>query len=208
MNPKSLLASQMHVVLACLLAVLGLAACGSNLAEESLAGIVRTPAPQTALLSLPRTDTGADYPLTASAEHILVVYFGYTACPDVCPTTMSDLRIALNGLEDQASDIEVVMATVDPDRDTAEVMNAYVTSFVDDAVGLRTSDDEVLQDVAEVFGANYLVETTDAGEIEVGHTGFLYAVDPEGNLLVTWAFGTPAEEMQRDLSILLARMEA
>lgn len=185
------------------------ASCGGDsLADEPIAGIVRTPAPQVADLNLPRSDGQGAYPLAASEGEILVLYFGYTGCPDVCPTTLADLHVALNGLEDDASKIDVAMATVDPDRDTDEIMSAYVTSFVSNAVGLRTEDDDQLQTIAERFGINYSVDVDDTGLVEVSHTGFLYAIDREGNLLVTWAFGTPATEMERDLSILLDRLEA
>ncbi len=181
-------------------------ACGANLAEEPLAGIVRSPEPSLADLSLPDR-TGKDFMMRAESGRLLVVYFGYTACPDVCPTTMADLSAALQNLGDGADRIDVAVISIDPGRDTQEIIDGYAASFVEEATGLRTEDQDLLRSVTEGFGADYLVKVAEDGTIEVGHTGFLYAVDDNGNLVVSWSFGTPALDIERDLSILLARID-
>lgn len=183
-------------------------ACSEDLAAEPLAGIVRTPTPNVGDLSLPRTSDHTDFTFSASGSDLLVMYFGYTSCPDVCPTTLADLSAALGQLEDGADQIEVAMATIDPVRDSDEVVGAYLQSFVPDGIGLRTEDDAALRSVANELGVNYSVKAVDGAEPEVSHTGFLYVIDQDGDLLVTWSFGMPAAEMSRDLSILLARAEA
>ena len=99
--------------------------------------------------------------------------------------------------------VTVAMATVDPDRDTDEVVVGYVHTFVDDGHALRTTDDDALRAVAGAFGADYQVTTTDEGDVDVAHTGSLYAVDDAGKLRVTWPFGTTVDDLEGDLRLLL-----
>lgn len=184
------------------------AACGDDGGDAggTIRGIVRDPAPTVDAVTLPDvTEAGEDFVFRAEADELLVVYFGYTSCPDVCPTTLADLRQALADLDDaDAERVDVAMATIDPAHDTEDVLTAYVRSFVPDAHALVTDDDARLRRAADAFGASYGVETNDDGEPEVFHTGFLYAVDDEGRLAVTWPFGVPAEDFAHDIEILLS----
>lgn len=181
-----------------------LAACGSD-APRELTGFERTPAPSVAELSLPEAGTDTELVFRAEDDGLLVVYFGYTFCPDVCPTTLSDLRRALGDLGDDADRVQVAMATIDPARDTDDVIGGYLSSFVDDGHPLRTEDDAQLRAVTDVFGADYAVEVADDGEIQVAHTGSLYAVDDQGTLVVTWPFGVTVDDLRDDLELLLDR---
>jgi protein SCO1/2 len=180
-----------------------LAGCGGE--EETLTGIVRSPLPQLADVSLP--DAGADgepFAFRAPEGGLLLLYFGYTYCPDVCPTTMADVRKTLREIDsDEAARVTVAMATVDPERDTADVITGYVQSFVEGAHGLRTEDDAELRAAADAIGASYDVQRNEEGEIEVAHTGYLYAIDDQGRLLVTWPFPTPQADLQADVELLL-----
>ncbi len=183
------------------LALIG-TACSSE--PEELSGFVRTPLPSVADISLPDASSGgAPFVMKAPEDEILLVYFGYTACPDVCPTTLADLRKALQSIGDKADKVTVAMETIDIERDTDEVITDYVQSFVADAHGLRAPDDETLRAAADAFGADYGVSINDEGEYDVLHTAHLYAVDDQGQIQVTWAFGTEAEVIAKDLEILL-----
>lgn len=182
------------------------AACGEPIPAKP-AGIVRDPAPEVGATMLPDVATGEDVAFVADPDEVLVVYFGYTSCPDVCPTTMADLRRALEELGEDAERVDVAMATIDPDRDTEDVLTGYLRSFVPDGRPLRTTDDAELRAAAEAFGADYAVSTTDDGTVEVEHTGFLYAVDDRGRLALTWAFGTPWQDIHADLRYLLHETE-
>ncbi len=178
------------------------AACSSE--PEELSGFVRSPLPSVGDASLPDASSGgASFAMRAPEGELLIVYFGYTACPDVCPTTLADLKSALRDMGDDADRVQVAMATIDPDRDTDEIISRYVQSFIPGAHGLRAQDDELLRAAADVFGADYGVTITDDGEYEVIHTGHLYAVDDAGLLQVTWAFGTESETLAKDMQILL-----
>jgi protein SCO1/2 len=176
-------------------------------AVGELGGFVRSPLPDVADLTLPDVGDGDQpFAMEAAGDGILIVYFGYTSCPDVCPTTMADVRSTLQKLEDDAARVSVAMATIDPARDTPEILTSYVETFVPGGHALRTDDDASLRAVTEVFGADYDVTTAADGEIEVVHTGSLYAIDDEGRLRVTWPFGTRSDDMARDLRILFAEM--
>lgn len=198
-------------------AVLLASACGSDdgsssesaTADPALSGVVRDPAPQVDVVSLPSlTDPGEMVDFRADDGGVEVVYFGFTNCPDVCPTTLADLTVALRMMdEDEAADVDVVMATVDPDRDL-DILDGYVTSFIPDAVAVGTADTELLEAAAEPFGASWEVRETDDGAIEVDHSPFLYAVDDEGKLALTWQFGASSQDMADDLSTLLERARA
>lgn len=212
-----------RIAVAMAAAVVVLAACGSDdVADDDaetastqvitevpedrvLAGVVRQPAPAVDGTTLPSLGDGDEEEIEfrAPPEGLQVVYFGFTNCPDVCPTTLFDLTVALRRLpDDVAGRVETVMVTVDPDRDIP-VLADYVRSFVPDARAAGTSDDTRLAAAAAPFGASYDVVVADDGEIEVSHSGFLYAVDDRGELVVAWPFGTSSEEMAADIFQLL-----
>ncbi len=185
-----------------LVAVVGLLLGGC--AQRELSGFVREPTPVVGEIGLPDVSRGGDrFVFRAEEGGLLLVYFGYTACPDVCPTTFADTRTALSRLGDDANRIDVAMATVDPNRDTDDVVTRYVQSFIPDAHALRTAEDADLRAAADGFGVTYGVTVGEDGDIEVTHTGSLYAVDDQGRLLVTWPFGTAIADLVGDLELLL-----
>ena len=186
-----------RLLIAMLALVMPLAGC----AQREFAGLAQSPGPSTVGLTLPRVDTGNDFELVAPQDGLLIVYFGYTSCPDICPTTMQDVTAALRRLNHPAS-VQVAMVTVDPDRDIPVLQN-YVRSFVEDGVALGTTDDSRLARAAQIFGASYLVSTNDSGEVEVAHSTALYVVDDAGTLLLTWQFGTASRDIADDLEDLL-----
>ncbi|MEZ5343709.1 MAG: SCO family protein [Acidimicrobiales bacterium] len=104
---------------------------------------------------------------------------------------------------DEPERVELAMITVDPSRDTDEILTQYVQSFVPSAHGLRSEDDTVIRAAADEFGADYQVGVADDGEPEVAHTGSLYAVNDEGELVLTWPFGTTSQDIASDLDLLL-----
>lgn len=155
-------------------------------------------------VSLPDVSNGgAPFEMIAPDGGVLVMYFGFTACPDVCPTTMADLRAALTELGDAADRVEVAMATVDPDRDSDEVITDYVQFFVPNAHALRTTDADELKAAADAFGVSYSVTTLADGTVDVGHSPFLYAVDAGGAIRATWAFGAEPGLIADDIAALL-----
>jgi protein SCO1/2 len=192
---------------ALVVALLAVAACGADDGGgAALAGAVREPAPRVDGTTLPSlVHEGEDVEFRARPGGLEVVYFGYTSCPDVCPTTMADLAVALRKLPDeQAEMVDVVMVTIDPDRDL-DVLGGYVRSFVPEADAAGTADGARLASAAEAFGVVYSVATLDDGEVEVEHSPFLYVVNDEGELVLSWQFGETSDNMAADLATLLER---
>ncbi len=176
--------------------------------ERELAGIVRDPAPVVDATVLPSlTEPGTDQVFRAEPGGFQAVYFGYTNCPDVCPTTMADWAVTMRRLPDELSaQVSTVMVTVDPERDN-DLLPGYVQSFIADGSAAGTTDADLLAAAAAPFGVSYDVITNDEGDIEVSHSGFLYLVDDQGQLVVTWPFGTSSAEMAADVEQLFAAKE-
>ena len=187
-------------------AVLLVTACGDD--EPMLTGYERTPAPEVGEISMPNlTEGGTEFAFRADDGELLVVYFGYLNCPDFCPTTMSDLKLARNRLDDDLADrVDVAMVTVDPDRDL-ELLPDYVQGFFPDGIALGSDDDADLARAAAPFGVAYAIEVGEDGEPLVGHTTSLYAVDDRGVLVLTWPFGVEIDQLATDLEILLDRTD-
>lgn len=194
--------------------LLALAGCGGD--DRELAGYVREPKPQVGDVALPDgTNDLEPFALRAEPGGLLVTYFGYTNCPDFCPTTMSDLKLALSRI-DGAERVQVAMVTVDPDRDFVRdpelcddtvVLACYVTSFIEGARALGTDDPALLERAAAPLGAAYNV-TTNGDAVEVSHTTSLYAIDDQGELVITWQYGVPIDDLAADLEQLLDEAQA
>ena len=144
------------------------------------------------------------FPLRAPKGKLLYVYFGYTSCPDICPATLSDFRRALSLLGNDSTRVEVALVTVDPSRDTAEVLAPYVRSFVPGAHALRPATQAELALAEAAFGATSSVVRQPDGKIEVSHTSLGYLVDEGGHILVEWDFGAKPEDLAHDMKQLLA----
>jgi protein SCO1/2 len=185
-------------------ASLVLLACGSGQEARQLAGYVREPGPRVDQVRLPDLSRGGqEFAMRADPGELLVVYFGFTNCPDVCPTTLADLRAALRRMEPvDAERVSLAMVSVDPDRDMP-VLTEYAQTFVDDARALATTDGALLRSAADPFGVSYFITEDEDGRIEVAHTSQMFVVDDQGQLVLTWQFGITADDLAGDLSQLL-----
>ena len=185
------------------------AATADNADENALAGYERTPEPTVGSITLPAANLATDeFAFKADPGELLMVNFGYSSCPDICPTTLADTRIAFRELGARASEVDFAFVSIDPERDTAEVLTNYVEAFLDDGIAIRTDDQEQLLIAADAFGVSYFVGENDAGELEVAHTPNIFLVDDTGSIILTWPFGVPAADIANDLTILLDRQQA
>lgn len=195
-----------HLIAVLLAAAAIAAACGGD--EAELAGYDRDPEPSVGHVTLPAVNRdGIDFAIKAEPNELLLVYFGFANCPDICPTTLADTRLAFAELGDRADDVNLAFITIDPDRDSPEVTTDYVEAFVEGSIALRTDDPDELLIAADAFGVTYQITENEAGEIEVGHTPGLYVVDDQGALVLTWPFGVPSTDVASDLNILLDRLQ-
>jgi protein SCO1/2 len=189
--------------------VVGGAGCGSDEdGSRALHGVVRTPALDVSAVVLPDVAQGGQATvMRAPDRQLYLVYFGYTSCPDVCPTTLNDLRVAIDDLpDDLAGRVTVAMATVDPERDTEATLTAYLGHFFNHSIALRTTDEQALKQAADVFGVKFEVGSHQQGQAyNVAHTAVTYVIDDHGKVVVEWPFGLDNNEMTRDLRILLTK---
>ena len=110
----------------------------------------------------------------------VLIFFGFTNCPEVCPTTLAQLKVAMKNLGAEAEGIQVVLVSVDPDRDTAEVMKRYTASFGPWLLGL-TGSQEALTTLRESYGVYAAMESSDAkGTYNVMHSAAVFAFDKDG----------------------------
>jgi protein SCO1/2 len=136
---------------------------------------------------------------------LVLLFFGYTHCPDVCPTTFAIWKRAQNLLQSDAEQVRFVFISVDPERDTPERIKAHLSLFSPSFIGLTGSLDEI-EGVARSFGAYFKKEDIgSAAGYSVAHTALTLVIDPSGNLVLAFPYGTPAEEIAADVRHLLKR---
>ncbi len=146
-----------------------------------------------------------EYTLSKQTGKVVLIFFGYTSCPDVCPTTLADFKRIAELLGEKTSDVEFVMITADPDRDTPEKMGAYVNAFRPEFIGLSGTQAE-LDKVYSDYGVFVEKEESDSAlNYLVSHTSRVYVVDQDGNLRLTFPYGLGARAMADDIANLLER---
>jgi protein SCO1/2 len=147
--------------------------------------------------------SGELFRLSDQKGKIVLLFFGYTSCPDVCPTTLAELKQVMDGLGDKAKSIQVVFVSVDPERDTPEKIQQYVEHFNQNFIGLSGPTDE-LQIIWDNYGVfREEVESDSAFGYIVNHTARTYLIDVDGNLRLSYGFQTPVDNMVSDIKILL-----
>ena len=134
----------------------------------------------------------------------VVVFFGYTQCPDVCPTTLTEMQQVMTLLGPKADKVQVLFVTVDPERDSASILKQYVPAFDSRFLGLRPADEAGLEKVAKDFKIYYKkVPGMTPGSYTIDHTAGSYAFDPQGQLRLYIKHAQGAETLAQDLKELL-----
>ncbi len=166
------------------------------------------PAPDFALTD----ENGQPFKLSDLRGKWILMAHGYTHCPDVCPLTLSrlrDVKQAIGPLDDQ---LQVVFVTIDPERDTPDVMKQYLAhfdkNFPQKFKGLSGTPDEIAT-ATKPYGVKYEKKDVNAaGGYSMGHTAEVYLIDPQFNWRMTFPFGVQAEEIAADLKYLMQHPEA
>lgn len=135
---------------------------------------------------------------------VLVVFFGYTQCPDVCPTTMAEVAEVKRSLGADGDKVQGVFVTIDPERDTAQLLKAYLASFDPTFVGLRGSEEQTQAAAKEfkVFYAKVPGKTPESYTMD--HTAASFIFDTEGRVRVYARYGAGAQPLADDIKLLLA----
>jgi protein SCO1/2 len=135
---------------------------------------------------------------------VVAVFFGYTHCPDVCPTTLSDFAAALRQLGPEAERVQVLFVTVDPQRDTPDLLKQFVPAFNPHFLGMVT-DTETLKKLAQEYKVVYQQTSVKAvDDYLIDHSAGTYVYDPQGNLRLLMPYGSSPDAIAQDLKILLA----
>ncbi|MBI3159978.1 MAG: SCO family protein [Chloroflexi bacterium] len=178
-----------------------LAARLTSAANYRFQGSVIEPALAAQDFSLQRTDGGL-FRLSELRGRVVVMFFGYTNCPDICPTTMADFRVVETALGPDSSQIQFVFITVDPGRDTAEVAQRYAEAFSPTFIGLSGSEAEL----TPIWQAYYVYGSppgSAGGGYTVEHTTRVIVVDKAGNFRMTFPYGLGPGAMESDLRYLI-----
>ena len=135
---------------------------------------------------------------------VVVLFFGFTHCPDICPTTLADVAAVMKKLGKDADRVQVLMVTVDPERDTPEVLSKYVPAFDPRFIGLY-GDAAATQRAAKEFKIFYEKRKA-GGSYSVDHSGQSYVIDPQGRLRLFVRHDRIAQDLAEDLRALLSEM--
>ena len=135
---------------------------------------------------------------------VVMMFFGYTQCPDVCPTTLTEMQQVMTILGPQSDKVQVLFVTVDPQRDIAAILKQYVPAFDSRFLGLSPADDAALEKVAKDFKIYYKkVPGVSSGSYTMDHTAGSYAFDPDGRLRLYIKHAQGPETLAHDLKELL-----
>lgn len=147
---------------------------------------------------------GQPFRLNDQRGHVVVLLFGYTSCPDVCPTTLALWRQVHDALGPDAERVRFVFVTVDPERDTPERLRQHLTVFHPAFIGLRGTPEE-LERVYEAYDVTHekVLVGGSAAEYLMNHTATVFVIGPDGQLRSSHGFFTPPEEVTSDIRHLL-----
>lgn len=136
-------------------------------------------------------------------DKVVLVFFGYTQCPDICPTALAELTDVIEQLNpEEAKQVQVVMVSIDPERDTPNVMKAYLGVFHDDFKGMTGSAKQIAE-MAKSFRA-YYKRVGSAENYAMEHSSSIYVLDKKGDSRILFRPNTSQEDMLKDIRKLLA----
>ena len=146
--------------------------------------------------------TGKARTLTDFRGKVVAIFFGYTHCPDVCPTTLADMSLALDKLGEDAERVQVLFVTVDPERDNPEFLKQYMPEFNPNFLALY-GDMQATEQVTKTFKVRYEKQPTSSG-YNVDHSAGTFLIDPKGSVRLLAPYGQRSEWLAEDIRLLLA----
>ena len=143
--------------------------------------------------------------LSDSNGKMRVIFFGYTSCPDVCPTTLADLARMLKLMGSQADQVQVLFISVDPEKDTPQLIKGYLSQFDSRMIGVSGTLDDIHTTAREYNIFFEKKPTSYPGGYTIDHTAIIFLIDPAGNLRMIFPYGTKPPDMAADISYLLGK---
>lgn len=137
---------------------------------------------------------GESFQLEQLRGRVVLMFFGYTYCPDICPTELANLSAVLNALQDAENRVQGVFVTVDPERDTPQLLKSYVGYFNRHLIGLTGSPDQI-DSVARQYRVKYKKNPHPGGAYSMDHSANLYLIDSRGKLAAVVPYGLPPEHV-------------
>lgn len=193
---------KLKVVLPIVVVMLGLAVGVYFFRPHTFHGtVIQSPEPS---FDFKLTGKDGDVSLSDYRGKLVLIYFGYTFCPDICPATLANVGQALRNLgEDKASEVQTIMISLDPERDTPQKLAEYVTHFHPSFIGITGTEQDIAQ-VTSLYGIFYQVQPgSDATGYLIDHTATLLVIDREGYLKLVFPFGVTVDEIADDLEYML-----
>jgi len=147
---------------------------------------------------------GEDFTFSDYGGNLMLVYFGYMTCPDVCPTTMGDMLRAYREVGEPSDRVKVLYITLDPERDTLDRMTMYTQAFHPDFIGLRTEDPTLLAQVMGNFGVVAEKKEVDSAlEYLIDHSATVFLLAPDLRVISQFPYGVSYTEIANDLQVML-----
>lgn len=174
--------------------------CTSINAAELKSGVFEPPrtAPEFAL----QGSHGKTFKLSETRGKVVILGFGFSHCPEICPTTLANLSRVMKNLGDDAKDVQVVYITVDPERDTVARLHEYMAIFNSSFIGLTGGEDE-LAAIRREYGILIEREVHKNGNYDVHHSSYLYLIDRQGLLRSLVPYGKTVADIAHDANVLL-----
>lgn len=170
-------------------------------AQELKSGVFDPPraAPDFSLLS----SMGDTFTLSEHKNQLIILGFGFTNCPQICPTTLAKLAQVFKDLGPQAADVQALYITVDPERDNVDRLREYMGHFNSKFIGL-TGEPDVLTELRKSYGIIASKKMHPDGNYDVHHSSYLYLIDQQGLLRALIPYGKGKEDIVHDIKLLLA----
>ncbi|MCB9152176.1 MAG: SCO family protein [Caldilineaceae bacterium] len=190
----------MHLVALCCIALL-FSGCGQS---YEFKGTAYDP-PEAAAEIQGEIGNGQSFRLSDLKGDVVVIFFGYTNCPDVCPLTLAEISKVYKQLGAETADLKTVFVSIDPERDGPEKLDAYVHAFNPGFYGVYVAPDALEQVKADYYVVADKEETgnPDDDNYFMAHTGWLYLIDRQGRLRVLHSAESSAEDLAADINYLL-----
>ena len=134
--------------------------------------------------------------------HVVALFFGFTHCPDVCPTSMQELKIIKKNLGQKGKDFHVLFVTLDPERDSQDLLKQYVPSFDKSFIGLTGSKDQIAK-IAQQYKI-FHKKVGDGKSYTIDHSSAIYLLDKDGMIKVRYPYGSSIEGMMKDIKYLIS----